>query len=630
MKKYLIIVLYIILCQSFVSAQSVNFFWSGAVTNNSFVVKAQVSTHNINTRLVYSDDSLFSNYLVSISQLSTIQNNNIVQFKIENLLPNQQYYYRFSYNNSVDSTVFGKCMTFSSDIDTFTIALGSCSWTGSAHPVFETIRLKNPLLFLHMGDMHYENIGVNNVAIFQQAFQRVLNSATQSKLYEQIPIAYMWDDHDYGPNNSDSTSPSREAARFTYRQYVPHYPLVEEEINQAIYHSFSIGRVKFIMCDSRSARSPANSVDDENKTMLGATQKAWFKQELIDGRDNYALTVWVNTLPWIGVTGDDGWYLYTNERKELSNFIKNNNIQNLCMVSGDAHMIAVDDGTNSNYSDSSGKGFPVLHAASLHRTPGIKGGPYSHGAFPGIGQFATMHVTDSGDSILVNWKGLTYLNELLVEYSFSYPINSLSQQSVIFSVDTLYSYKSFPDRPEEIEIGGIKHRRRMCYERGNYHTSWEAWIAEPHFSIVDSVQFNQSYNASEVDFSSLKINNVAPLSVNVENDSSLFQDSYLRVVISYDDLVSDLLPFYNSSQTNLQITGTYFDGSFWSKRYGIALEGNLIGDLNYDRMFDIQDIMLLVNFIFYNMTPNDVKIGDINFDNLVDISDLVTLVEDIY
>lgn len=598
MKYTISIIVSLLLSSSVIYSQTVNFFWSGAVTSSSFEVKAQISNSYINARLLYSKDSLFSVYKVSSSQVSYSQNNNIVTFKIENLNPSQQYYYRFSLNHSIDTTLFGKCKTFSEALDTFTIALGSCSWTGSNHPVFETIRQTSPLLFLHMGDIHYENIGINDIRYFQSAFNRVLNSPTQSKLYQQIPIAYMWDDHDYGPNNSDSTSPSREAARFTYRQYVPHFPLVENEIDKAIYHSFSIGRVKFIMCDSRSARSPANAVDDENKTMLGATQKAWFKQQLVDGRDNYALTVWVNTLPWIGVTGDDGWYLYTHERKELSNFIQDNNIQNLCMVSGDAHMIAIDDGTNSNYADSGGNGFPVLHAASLHRTPGVKGGPYSHGAFPGIGQFGTMQVSDLGDAISVHWKGLNYLNELIVAYSFSYPVNILSSQSTRVHPDTLYSYLNYPDRADEIEL------------------------------LVGN--FNQSKSALDVDLSSVRVHNLVPLDITVENDSLLFQDTYLRIVVSYNELVSQFLPFYNSSQTTMNITGAYLDGSLWYRQHDIYLEGNLIGDLNYDRLIDMQDILVLVNYMFTNGSIDTIAIADVTEDSLIDISDLVLMVESIF
>ncbi|MFQ5607549.1 MAG: alkaline phosphatase D family protein, partial [Candidatus Zixiibacteriota bacterium] len=258
--------------------------------------------------------------------------------------------------------------------------------------------------------------------VFRNAFQFVLNSATQSALHRSTPIEYIWDDHDYGPNNSDSTARGRQAARLTYREYVPHYPLAERDPFGAIYHSFTIGRARFIVCDARSARSPAGATDDAEKTMLGKTQKAWFKRQLLDARNRGQLIVWANSLPWIGTNGDDGWYRYTHERRELANFIKDSLITRLCMISGDAHMTAIDDGANSDYADGGGAGFPVMHAAPLHRTPSAKGGPYSHGVFlSSSGQFGTMSVTDAGDSITVTWKGWR-LKRLLAEYSFSFPM----------------------------------------------------------------------------------------------------------------------------------------------------------------------------------------------------------------
>jgi phosphodiesterase/alkaline phosphatase D-like protein len=205
----------------------------------------------------------------------------------------------------------------------------------------------------------------------------------------------MWDDHDYGPNNSDATSPGRLAARLTYQEYVPHYPLASGAGDVPIYQAFSVGRVRFIVTDSRSERTPYLDPDVPGKTMLGSLQKAWFKQQLLDANGVYPVIVWVNTLPWIGTTGDDGWYVYTYERSEIGDFIADHAIQGLFMVSGDAHMIAIDDGTNSDYSTSGGGGFPVLQAAALDQGGSIKGGPYSQGAFPGGGQFGLMTVHDT-------------------------------------------------------------------------------------------------------------------------------------------------------------------------------------------------------------------------------------------
>jgi hypothetical protein len=44
------------------------------------------------------------------------------------------------------------------------------------------------------------------------------------------------------------------------------------------------------------------------------------------------------------------------------------------MISGDAHMVAIDDGTNSDYADGGGGGFPVFHAGALDRSSSVKGG----------------------------------------------------------------------------------------------------------------------------------------------------------------------------------------------------------------------------------------------------------------
>lgn len=68
------------------------------------------------------------------------------------------------------------------------------------------------------------------------------------------------------------------------------------------------------------------------------------------------------------------------------------------ILSGDAHMLAADDGSNANYSDDpAAAAIRVLHGAALDRTGSVKGGPYSLGTFPnqaGFGQYALVSVID--------------------------------------------------------------------------------------------------------------------------------------------------------------------------------------------------------------------------------------------
>jgi phosphodiesterase/alkaline phosphatase D-like protein len=130
----------------------------------------------------------------------------------------------------------------------------------------------------------------------------------------------------------------------------------------------------------------------------------------------------VNSVPWIAAaaTGSDSWAGYPGERRELANFVARHGIRNLLMLSGDAHMVAIDDGTNNRYATDGDGSFPVMHAAALDRRSEVKGGPYSEGAFGGSGQFGTVSVRDVGGSrVAVTLTGWNYRGERLVSYSFA-------------------------------------------------------------------------------------------------------------------------------------------------------------------------------------------------------------------
>jgi hypothetical protein len=182
--------------------------------------------------------------------------------------------------------------------------------------------------------------------------------------------------------------------------------------------------VRFIVTDASSARSPVADPDGPDKTMLGDEQKAWLKQELLDANGAYPAIVWVNSQPWIEQAGPDAtaWGAYATERREIADFIVENDIQGLSMLSGDAHMLAIDDGSNNTFAtDGKGPGFPVFHAAALDRHGSEKGGPYSEGTDAGGGHFGLVTVTDSGDAIEITWSGRNYKNEELLAYSFTIP-----------------------------------------------------------------------------------------------------------------------------------------------------------------------------------------------------------------
>lgn len=393
--------------------------WIGAVTDSSVEVRAKIDKPFVRARLKASPRADLDSALLSPNVLTLpFRKDAVYLFPLRGLRPDTRYHFQVEVDGRADTASTGAFRTFPTGASSFRFAFGSCARTGSIHPVFPRILSLDPLFFLHTGDLHYENVASEDPDEYRLAFDKALTSPVQRRFFRSLPVIYMWDDHDFGGDNSDSTNPGREAARKIYREYVPHYPL---EDGGSLQQAFTVGRVRFLVTDSRSSRSPRKAAQGPGKTMLGAGQKAWLKSQLLAARDAYPLIVWVNSLPWIGAKGNDGWYRYADERRDLAEFIKSNGIKGLCMLSGDAHMLAIDDGGNADYSAGGGAGFPVFHAAPLDRPGSVKGGPYSHGTSVARGQFGLMTVTDSGGVIGVVWEGMNHKGEVVLRHAFNSP-----------------------------------------------------------------------------------------------------------------------------------------------------------------------------------------------------------------
>ncbi|HNC24123.1 MAG TPA: alkaline phosphatase D family protein, partial [Opitutaceae bacterium] len=326
---------------------------------------------------------------------------NMAKIDATGLLPATTYYYAFEVSGVLraETAARGSFRTFPLGAASFKLAFASCGdFHATNQTAYDAILAEQPAVFIHMGDFHYSDINSTNVADYRANYDSVLNQPNEAALYRGVALAYMWDDHDYCGNGSDTTSVGRDTARQAYHETVPHYPLAATA-GGTLSQAFTIGRVRVIMTDLRSGADPRGQADTAAKSHLSAAQKAWFKQELISARDaGFPLILWVCTNPWIGAagSGDDDWSVFATERRELANFIRDNSIRNLVLLSGDMHALAYDDGTHSDYADGGGAPMVVLHAAALTSNGSTKGGPYTGGPVPGSQQYGILEVTDNG------------------------------------------------------------------------------------------------------------------------------------------------------------------------------------------------------------------------------------------
>lgn len=158
----------------------------------------------------------------------------------------------------------------------------------------------------------------------------------------QLPYVSIWDDHDFGINDSYGTPALNKPA------YKPQVLNIFKEnfanpgyaTNDApgIWYTYQIGDVAFFLLDTRYYRQPST---DHDPSMLGTVQKAWLKSALKDS--NATFKVMVSTVAWSdGAKGEmegriDGWAGYPKERAEIFNFLTENKISGVILLAGDRH-----------------------------------------------------------------------------------------------------------------------------------------------------------------------------------------------------------------------------------------------------------------------------------------------------
>ncbi len=387
--------------------------WSGACTDTTAVVALGVAGATPPLRLVVSGNEDLSGATVSpaIAPASGAQ---AVKVEITGLQAATKYYYAVE---SVDGSrvlrlAHGAFRTLPQPARaaSFMFAHASCARTGSNQLVFDSIRRRDPLFFVHQGDLHYEDITVNDVDVYRAAYREVLDSPRQNALFAQVPVLYRYGDHDSCGENSSRMSPNWSAAQQAYREQVPHHPLAQPD---AVYQAFTVGRVRFILLDMYSWRDPFEQPLTPGKSALGSAQKAWLKRELAEAVPVHGARLVIIDVcnPWIGdeTTNSDRWGAYPAERQEIHDHIRASGlVGKVVLIAGDMHAVAYDDGTNSDYASGGGVPIVVYQAAPLDRDPTVKGGPYSSGTpIQNNGQYGVLTVTDEGGDTLA-WRWSAY------------------------------------------------------------------------------------------------------------------------------------------------------------------------------------------------------------------------------
>ncbi len=190
-------------------------------------------------------------------------------------------------------------------------------------------------ILLMLGDNHYGD--TTDPALLRDYYhmQRTVHGFAQ--LIREKPVYAIWDDHDYGPNNSDGTTAGKEDSLRVFKQWWAN-PAYGEEGNPGCYYRFSRDGVDFFMLDSRYYRTPNKTKEDGSKTMLGARQLQWLKDGLAASKARFKVVACGSE--WQTLTQPDCWSSFARERQEIFDHITASKIGGVILLSGDRHFCA--------------------------------------------------------------------------------------------------------------------------------------------------------------------------------------------------------------------------------------------------------------------------------------------------
>lgn len=239
---------------------------------------------------------------------------------------------------------------FRTDPPAFTFGAGSCVFVnepaydrpgrgyGQGMGIFNHIYSRKPDFMLWGGDNIYlREVDWNTRNGIYRRYKEFKKQPELQKLWANTHHYATWDDHDYGPNDSDRSyygKPwSLEAFKDNWGN--PNYIFKDE----AVTGTFWWEDCQFFLLDDRWFRAP-NADPDSSKDYFGQKQIDWLIDNLTWSRAPFKFIVSGGQM----VSPSDvfeNMAAYPVERKKLLDAIEKNRIRGLIFISGDRHHTAI-------------------------------------------------------------------------------------------------------------------------------------------------------------------------------------------------------------------------------------------------------------------------------------------------
>lgn len=237
------------------------------------------------------------------------------------------------------------------DPPSFRLTTGSCAYAnetaydrpgtpyGGDYAIYDSIAAKKPDLMLWLGDNVYlREVDFESMSAIQHRYNQTRGLPELQKLMTACPNVAIWDDHDFGPNDSNGSYVHKDSTLEAFRDYWcnPGSGVAGTCGENGIATSFTFADVDFFLLDNRYNRTLANIKGAATPTILGEDQLQWFLQSLATSKAPFKIVAiggqFLNTEALF-----ENYSNYPAERQKILDFIDQNNITGVIFLTGDRH-----------------------------------------------------------------------------------------------------------------------------------------------------------------------------------------------------------------------------------------------------------------------------------------------------
>ena len=306
------------------------------------------SAESSDVQIVLSEDESFKRKLFSEKVRTEAATEFTAQMLATGLSPDHTYYYRVE----IDGKKQKKTYSFSTqplegEPGELSIAFGGGAayipWHSYMWNTLDSHELNAMLL---LGDNVYIDYP-ERPELQRYCYHRRQSKPEFRSFVSGTPILSIWDDHDFGDNDQyggreiDFPAWKRPVYEVFRNQFAnPYYGGGDE--NPGVWYDFQIADIDFFMLDCRYYREPSSADGNiEDPQMLGEVQMSWLKEKLLASEGTFKVIA--SSVPWAygakaGMAGRfDTWRGYKKERDEIFDFLDENEIEGVILLSADRH-----------------------------------------------------------------------------------------------------------------------------------------------------------------------------------------------------------------------------------------------------------------------------------------------------